>query len=80
MKVELDREQVMIFTPSHRIEGELHLPSSARISDRLNQAKEFLAITSARVYSFDDRLLYQTNFIMVHKSHIVMLMERHEAL
>ncbi|MDQ7840982.1 MAG: hypothetical protein RDU83_08145 [bacterium] len=80
MKVELDREQVVIFTPSHRIEGELHLPSSARLSDRLNQAKDFLAITSARVYTLDDRLLYETSVVMVHKSHIVMLMERHEAL
>ncbi len=80
MKVELDREQVVIFTPAHRIEGELHLPATARLSDRLNQAKDFLAITSARVYSLDDRLLYDARVLMLHKSHIVMLMERNEAL
>ncbi len=80
MKVELDREQVVIFTPSHRIEGELHLPSSARLSDRLNQAKDFLAITSARVFTLDDRPLYEAGVVFLHKSYIVMLMERHEAI
>ena len=80
MKVEMDREQVIMFTPYHRIEGDLHLPSSARISDRLNQAKDFLPITSARVFTLDGRLLYETNVVMVHKSHVVMIMERHETL
>jgi len=78
MKVEMDRESVIIFTPHHRIEGELHLPSTTRLSDRMNQAKDFLPITSARVYALDGRLLYSTSAVMVHKAHVVMLMERHE--
>ncbi|MGQ0570475.1 MAG: DUF6812 domain-containing protein [Armatimonadota bacterium] len=77
MKVQLDREQVIIFTVHHRIEGELHLPSTTRLSDRMNQAKDFLPITSSRIYSMDGRLLYETNVVMVHKAHVVMLMERH---
>jgi len=77
VKVQLDREQVIIFTVHHRIEGELHLPSTTRLSDRMNQAKDFLPITSSRIYSMDGRLLYETNVVMVHKAHVVMLMERH---
>lgn len=77
MKVQLDREQVIIFTVHHRIEGELHLPPTTRLSDRMNQAKDFLPITSSRIYSMDGRLLYETNVVMVHKAHVVMLMERH---
>ena len=80
MKSDLDRESVILFTPHHRIEGELHLPSTARISDRLNSAKEFLPITSARVFTIDGRLLYETPVVMVHKAHIVLLLERHEAV
>lgn len=80
MKADLDRERVVIFTPCYRIEGDLHLPPSSRLSDRMNQAKDFLAITSARVYSLDDRLLYETGVVMLHKAHIVMLMERNEAI
>ncbi|MBI3997508.1 MAG: hypothetical protein HY355_00645 [Armatimonadetes bacterium] len=80
MKVELDREQVILFTPHHRIEGDLHLPATARLSDRLNAAKDFLPITSARVFSLDGRLLYETNVVLVHKAHVVMMMERHETL
>ncbi len=80
MKAELDREHVIIFTPHHRIEGELHLPSTVRISDRLNQSKDFLPITNARVFALDGRLLYETSAVMVHKAHVVMMMERHETL
>jgi hypothetical protein len=79
MKVEMDREQVIIFTVHHRIEGELHLPSTSRLSDRMNQAKDFLPITSARIYSMEGRLLYEIDAVMVHKAHVVMMMERHEA-
>ncbi len=80
MKSDLDREPVILFTPHHRIEGELHLPSTARISDRLNSAKDFLPITSARVFAIDGRLLYETAVVMVHKAHVVLLMEHHETL
>jgi hypothetical protein len=80
MKVEMDREQVVIFTTHHRIEGELHLPSTSRLSDRMNQAKDFLPITSAKIYSMDGRLLYDTSVVMVHKAHVVMMMERYETL
>ncbi|MDR7556487.1 MAG: hypothetical protein QN157_12885 [Armatimonadota bacterium] len=80
MKVQLDREQVVVFTPFHRIEGDLHLPSTARLSDRLNAAKDFLPITSARLFSLDGRLLYETEVVLVNKAHVVMMMERHETL
>ncbi len=80
MKVDMDREAVLIFTPIHRIEGDLHLSATQRLSDRVNQAKDFLPITSARVYGMDGRLLYESDVIMVHKAHVVMMMERHETV
>jgi hypothetical protein len=80
MKVDLDREQVVLFTAMHRIEGELHLSATQRLSDRMNQAKDFLPITAARVYAHDGRLLYETAVVMVHKAHVVMMMERHETV
>jgi hypothetical protein len=80
MKVEMDREHVVIFTPTHRIEGELHLSATQRLSDRMNQAKDFVPITAARVYSLDGRLLYETGVVMVHRAYVVMMMERHEAV
>ncbi len=77
MRAPLDREQVVLFTALHRIEGDLHLPAASRISDRLNTARDFLPITSARVYAHDGRLLYETDVVMVNKAHLVMLLERH---
>jgi hypothetical protein len=78
MKVELDREHVVLYTQLNRVEGEVHLPSTARLSDRLNAAKDFVPITSARVFSLDGNLLYTSDMVLVHKAHIVMIMERHE--
>ena len=80
MKVEMDREHVVIFTPHHRIEGALHLSATQRLSDRMNQAKDFLPITGARVFSLDGRLLYETEVVMVHKAHVVLMMEHHETV
>ncbi|MDR7419652.1 MAG: hypothetical protein QN178_12165 [Armatimonadota bacterium] len=80
MKVEMDREPVVLFTPHHRIEGELHLSATQRLSDRMNQAKEFLPITGAKVFSLDGRLLYESDVVMVHKAYVVMMMERHETV
>jgi hypothetical protein len=80
MKVPLDREQVVLFTPLHRIEGDLHLPPASRLSDRLNAARDFLPITSARIFAHDGRLLYESDVVLVGKAHLVMLLERHEAV
>lgn len=76
MKVALEREPVTLFTSHHCIEGDLHLPSTGRVSDRLNASKDFLPITSARVYALDGRLQYETEVVLVHKAHIVMILER----
>jgi hypothetical protein len=46
----------------------------------LNQSKDFLPITNARVFALDGRLIYETSAVMVHKAHVVMMMERHETL
>jgi hypothetical protein len=80
MKADLDREPVVMFTVHHRVEGDLHLPATTRLSDRMNQAKDFLPITNAKIYSLDGQLLYSTGVVMVHKTHVVLLMERHEAV
>jgi len=78
VKVPLDRQPVVLYTSGHRIESDLHLPAASRLSDRMNTARDFLPVTSARVFALDGRLLYETEVVLVNKAQIVLLLERHE--
>lgn len=76
MKIELERQPILLYTVLHRIEGELPLPPTARISDRLNQAKDFVPITNARVYTHEGQFLYETEVLLLNKDQVVMMLER----
>lgn len=76
MKIELERQPIVVWTTLHRIEGELPLPPTARISDRLNQSRDFLPITNARVYSLDGQLLYEVPVAVLNRQQVVMMLER----
>lgn len=76
MKIELERQPVVVWTTLHRIEGELPLPPTARISDRLNQGRDFVPITNARVYSLDGQFLYETDVVLLNRLQVVMMLER----
>ena len=76
MKVELKRQPVLLYTPLHRIEGELPVPATSRISDRLNQERDFLPLTNARVYTLDGRLLFESPVLFLNRQQVVMMLER----
>jgi hypothetical protein len=53
-----DTVRVMIITKDHRIEGEIHIIEGSRLTDALNsKAKDFYAITVAKVYRVSDGAL-----------------------
>lgn len=79
MKVEMGREAVVVYTTLHRIEGDLHVPFTARLSDRLNQARDFLPVTSARVFTLDGQPAFEAPVVIINKMHVVMMTERHDA-
>ncbi|MDQ7850338.1 MAG: hypothetical protein QN152_05015 [Armatimonadota bacterium] len=76
MKIQLERQPIVVWTLLHRIDGELPLPPTARISDRLNQARDFLPITNARVYTLDGQLLYEAPVALLNRQQVVMMLER----
>jgi hypothetical protein len=76
VKIELERQPVVVWTLLHRIDGELPLPPTARISDRLNQARDFLPITNARVYTLDGQFLYEAPVALLNRQQVVMMLER----
>ena len=76
MKIELERQPVVVWTVLHRIEGELPLPPTARISDRLNQGRDFVPITNARIYSLEGQFLFETPVVLLNRGQVVMMLER----
>lgn len=67
-----DRVRVVIATPVYRIEGEMYVLSGSRLTDALNsKAKDFFAITEAKVFRLDsDELLYEPDYLAVNRDSI----------
>ncbi len=76
MKIELEHQPVVVWTVLHRIEGELPLPPTARISDRLNQGRDFVPITNARIYSLEGQFLFESPVVLLNRGQVVMMVER----
>lgn len=72
--------KVIIFVPSCRIEGNIHLPHSGRISDFLaSQTKKFFPVTEAKVFSTmprSEKFIYKTPFMTVNKRYVITLIPR----
>lgn len=67
-----------IQTLTHRVHGSIHVRQGDRLKDTLVKAELFLAITEATVYSLQGKVLYETDFLVVHRDHIVWLLPDHE--
>jgi hypothetical protein len=65
---------VMIQTVTHRIVGNIHVGQDRRLKDELDLAEKFVAITDAVIYSPDNQILYQANFLAVQRAEIVWVM------
>ncbi|MDO8915186.1 MAG: hypothetical protein Q7W16_03800 [Coriobacteriia bacterium] len=67
-----DRVRVMIVTNGFRIEGDFHVLAGSRLTDALNsKAKEYFAITDAKVYGMDGGAeLYAPPYVAVNRASI----------
>ncbi len=76
-KTVVSKEQVsaIIGTSGEKIEGMIHKIPQNRLLDMLNHDSEpFIPISQARVYcKTTGKLMFETDFIAVNKSHIVFL-------
>lgn len=82
MTYSISREEikVIIFVPSCRIEGNIHLPREGRISDFLSsQTKKFFPVTEAKVFSTmpqSQKFIYKTPFMTVNRRYVITLIPR----
>ncbi len=62
-----------IQTPTHLIQGNVHVHPDDRVSDELNREEPFLAVTEARLLGGDGREVERVPFISINKKHIIWL-------
>ena len=74
------KTQVIILTKHFRIEGEIDLLPGARLTDFMNNSKEFMAVTSARVADHDGKELLKEEFINVLIRNIEIILPAGNAL
>jgi Family of unknown function (DUF6812) len=63
-----------IQTQAYRIQGYVHVRQGERLSDEINSANNFLAVTKAEVYNLQGEIIYSNDFLIVNRAHIEWLM------
>lgn len=64
------KTRVVILTGHYRIVGEIDLVPGARVTDYLEEAREFFAVTNAEVWDLNGRKIVAARFMDVHRGHI----------
>jgi uncharacterized protein DUF6812 len=67
------RTRVTILTDTYRIRGYIDLVPGARVTDYMNDAKGFIALTDAEVWETGDRKVFSASFLNVSRDHIVVV-------
>ena len=73
------RTKVTILTASYRIKGFIDLIPGARVTDYVNEAKGFIAITDAEVWELavGGRQMISAKFLNVSRDHIQVITPQH---
>ncbi len=75
-----DRIKVTVATTIYRIEGDMHVLAGSRLTDALNsKAKDFFAITDAKVYDVTgNQLLFEPSYLAVARDAIALIFPMEE--
>jgi hypothetical protein len=63
-----------IQTLTHYIRGYIHVRQEFRLSDEINQATHFIAVTCAEICTLNGEILQTVDFLALNKEHIIWLM------
>jgi len=83
MKAHKEKLRVIIYTPQHRIKGEVHLYENSRLTDILNAdtaTKDFLPLTNAHLTDLRDQSVSEVNFLSINRKFIELVLEDDEAI
>ena len=65
---------VVIQTAIHVVRGLVHVRDGERLKNELERDEIFLAVTSAVIYSTEDKVLYNVPFLAVQRSQVIWIM------
>ena len=65
-----DRQKVCIYTHQFKISGHLGIYPGVRLTDYMNESKDFISITDAEIFSRDGGPAIRSKFINVRKDDI----------
>jgi hypothetical protein len=68
----------IVQTLTTRIQGYLHVRINERVKDELNRGEQFLAITDAQIFDLDGKKLYDAEFLLLNRDHIVWVIPEDE--
>jgi len=71
------RTKVTILTATYRIKGYIDLVPGARVTDYINDAKDFIAITDAEVRESEGRIVLHVPFLNLSRDHVVIVTPGH---
>ena len=68
-----NRTKVTILTSTYRVNGYIELVPGARVTDYINDAKNFIAVTDAEVRAPEGRMVLQVPFLNLSRDQIVIV-------
>ena len=63
-------------TTTHLIKGTIHVRQGERVKDELGRTENFLALTDASVLDQNGNVLYENEFIAIHRGQIVWVLPK----
>lgn len=79
MEIKIEKREIraIIFTPLHKIEGNVQLFQKERLTDFINSpvGGDFITITEAKIFSpqKEDKLLFEADSMNVQKKYIIFI-------
>lgn len=70
MADEQNRTKVTILTGTYRIKGYIDLLPGARVTDFMNEARGFIAVTEAEVWEVAGRQVFAAPFLNLNRDHV----------
>lgn len=61
----------IVQTLINRIQGNLHVRISDRVTDELNRDEKFIAVTDAEIYDLHGQKIYDVEFMLVNSDQVI---------
>ncbi|MEE4298516.1 MAG: hypothetical protein V2J24_03645 [Pseudomonadales bacterium] len=66
----MTRTTVVMLTSDYRIRGGISLAREERVTDYVTSARNSMAVTDAEVRADDGRIVFNADFVNVHRDHV----------